>query len=148
METIKAEGEKIKALEALLQAGPRPSSYSQVTANSDPSIDSQSSLTRSTSTGSSQACKDKLQVQDDRAVSIDMARFKGAKNNYNVIRDGLCVGLKVNKVTEKLTIKSLRPSPGDRINVVFADKDEANKAKQHTRWLTSSLTGARVKGEQ
>jgi hypothetical protein len=33
------------------------------------------------------------------------------------------------KVTEKLTIKSLRPSPGDRIDVVFADKDEANKAK-------------------
>jgi hypothetical protein len=33
------------------------------------------------------------------------------------------------KVTEKLTIKSLRPSPGDRIDVVFADKDEANKGK-------------------
>jgi hypothetical protein len=31
---------------------------------------------------------------------------------------------------------------------VFADKDEANKAKQHTRWLTSSLTGVRVKSEQ
>jgi hypothetical protein len=31
---------------------------------------------------------------------------------------------------------------------VFADKDEANKTKQHTRWLTSSLAGARVKGKQ
>lgn len=31
---------------------------------------------------------------------------------------------------------------------MFADKDEANKAKQHTRWVMSSLTGARVKGEQ
>jgi hypothetical protein len=31
---------------------------------------------------------------------------------------------------------------------VFADKGEDDKAKQHTRWLTSSLTGARVKGEQ
>ena len=87
-------------------------------------------------------------MQDNRAVSIDIGRFKGAKNNYNVIRDSLRTGLKVNKVTEKLTIKSLRPSPGDRIDVVFADKDEANKAKQHTRWLTSSLTGARVKGKQ
>jgi hypothetical protein len=53
METIKAQGEKIKALEALLQARPRPSSYSQVTASSDMSVDSQSSLTRCTSTGSS-----------------------------------------------------------------------------------------------
>lgn len=78
-------------------------------------------------------------------MSIDEGRFKGAKNNYNGIRDGLRDGLKVNKVTEKLTIRCLRPGPGDIIDVVFADKDEANKAKQHTRWLTSSLTGARVK---
>jgi hypothetical protein len=77
-----------------------------------------------------------------------LGRFKGSKNNYNVIRDGLLAGLKVNKATEKLTIKSLLPGPGDRIDIVFADRDEANKAKQHTRWLTSSLTGARVKGEQ
>jgi hypothetical protein len=31
---------------------------------------------------------------------------------------------------------------------VFADKGEDDKAKQHTRWLTSSLISARVKGEQ
>jgi hypothetical protein len=30
---------------------------------------------------------------------------------------------------------------------VFADKNEANETKQYTRWLTSSLAGARVKGE-
>ncbi|GAB7332944.1 hypothetical protein MBLNU13_g04651t1 [Cladosporium sp. NU13] len=97
--------------------------------------------------GGSQVRKDKPQVQDDRAVSIDMGRFKGAKN-YNVIRDGLRAGLKVNKVTETLTIKSLRPGPGDRIDVVFANKDETSRTKQHTPWLTSSLAGARVKGEQ
>ncbi|GAB7332945.1 hypothetical protein MBLNU13_g04651t2 [Cladosporium sp. NU13] len=106
-----------------------------------------SSQTRSTSAGGSQVRKDKPQVQDDRAVSIDMGRFKGAKN-YNVIRDGLRAGLKVNKVTETLTIKSLRPGPGDRIDVVFANKDETSRTKQHTPWLTSSLAGARVKGEQ
>jgi hypothetical protein len=46
------------------------------------------------------------------------------------------------------TSRCLRPGPGDKIDALFADKDEANKAKQHTRWLMSSLTGARVKGEQ
>jgi hypothetical protein len=148
METIKAQGDEIKALKALLQQSPRPSSYSEVTATSDTSTGSQAVGTRPTSANSSQLRKEKPQIQDDRAVSIDMGRFKGSKNNYNVIRDGLRAGLKVNKVTEKLTIKSLRPGPGDRIDVVFADKDEANKAKQHTRWLTSSLTGVRVKGEQ
>ena len=148
METIKTQGEEIKSLRALIQDNISQQTYSEVTAKSGTSVGLQSLQTRSTSTGSSQVRKEKPQVQDDRAVSIDMGRFKGSKNNYNVIRDGLRAGLKVNKVTEKLTIKSLRPGPGDRIDVVFADKDEANKAKQHTRWLTSSLTGARVKGEQ
>ena len=70
------------------------------------------------------------------------------KNKYNAIRDGLRAGLDASKVTEKPTIKSLRPGPGDRIDLVFADKDEAKKAKQHTHWLTSSLPSARIKDEQ
>jgi hypothetical protein len=133
METIKAQGDEIKALKALLQQSPRLNSYSEVTAISGTSTGSQAVGTRPTSTNNSQVRKEKPQVQDDRAVSIDMGRFKGSKNNYNVIGDGLRAGLKVNKVTEKLTIKCLRPGPGDRIDVVFADKDEASKAKQHTR---------------
>ena len=52
------------------------------------------------------------------------------------------------KVTEKLTIKCLRPSSDNRIDVVSADKDKVNNSKQHTRWLTSSPAGARAKGEQ
>jgi hypothetical protein len=130
---IKVQGEEIKALRALIQEGVSQRTYSEAITSGSTPTSPQSSQTRSTSAGSLQVRKDKPQVQDDRAVSIDMARFKGAKNNYNVIRDGLRAGLKVNKVTEKLTIKSLRPGPGDRIDVVFADKDEANKVKQHTR---------------
>lgn len=145
---IKAQGEEIKSLRALIQDSASQRTYSEVIASGNTPTSPQSSQIRSTSAGSSQVRKDKPQLQDDRAVSIDMARFKGAKNNYNVIRDGLRASLKVNKVTEKLTIKSLRPGPGDRIDVVFADKDEANKAKQHTRCLTSSVTGACIKGEQ
>ena len=148
METIKAQGEEIKALRALIQANMSQQTYSGVVVNSDRLVALRSSQTGSTSAASSQMRKEKTQVQDDRAVSIDMGRFKGSKNNYNVIRDGLRAGLKVNKITEKLTIKCLRPGPGDRIDVVFANKDEADKAKQHTRLLASSLTGTRVKGEQ
>ena len=68
-------------------------------------------------------------VQDERAVSIDTGRYKGAKTNFAAIKANLQASLKVNKVTEKLTIKCLRPGPGDRIDVVFGDKDEANKAR-------------------
>ncbi len=87
-------------------------------------------------------------VQGERAVLIDMCRYKGAKDNFVVIREYLQSSLKVNKVTEKLTIKCLRPGPFNRIDVVFGDKDEADTAKQHTRWLSSGIPGARVKGEQ
>jgi hypothetical protein len=72
---------------------------------------------------------------------------------YNAIRDGLYDERKVDKITEKLAIKCLRLDPGNRIDVVFTDKDEANKdeaskAKRNTRWLTWSLSGARVESEQ
>ncbi|KAM0724072.1 hypothetical protein Q7P37_000252 [Cladosporium fusiforme] len=148
VETVKAQGEEIKALKAMLQGGASQRTYSEVTSRGGTSAGSQPSQNRSLATVSSQGHKDRPQVQDERAVSIDMGRFKGAKNNYNGIRDSVRARVKVNRVTEKLTIKSVRPGPGDRIDVVFADKDEANKAKQHTRWLTSSLTWAPVKGEQ
>jgi hypothetical protein len=68
----------------------------------------------------------------DQCLSLS-ADSRDPKNNYNGISDGLCGGLKVNKFTEMLTIKSLRSGLGDRIDIVYADKDEANKAKQHTR---------------
>lgn len=47
--------------------------------------------------------------------------------------DRLHAGLKVNKITEKPTIKALQPGIGDRIDVAFTNKDEAKMAKQHTR---------------
>lgn len=81
-------------------------------------------------------------------MSIDIGSCKGARNNYYNSRHGLRVRLKANEITEKLTIKCLRPRPGDRIDVVFADNNEAGKAKQHTCWLASSFHGARIKRDQ
>jgi hypothetical protein len=115
---------------------------SEVTASGSTPAGSQSSQTRSTSAGSSQVRKEKPQVQDERPVSIDMGGFKGPKHNYNDIRDGLPARLRAKRVIEKLTIKYYRPGPGDRIDVVFADKDEANKAKQHSLADVNSLVQA------
>lgn len=79
-------------------------------------------------------------------MPIDIGKFKGAKKlPCNQGQPG--AGLKVNKVNGKLTINCLRPGPEDSIIVVFADKGEANQAKQHTRWLTLSMPGTRIKGE-
>lgn len=89
METIKTQGEEIKSLRALIQDNTSQQTYCEITAKSGTSVGLQSPQTWSTSTGSSQVRKEKPQVQDDRAVSIDMGRFRGSKKNYNVIRDGL-----------------------------------------------------------
>lgn len=60
-------------------------------------------------------------MQDERAVAVNMGSFEDAKRNYNVIKDGLSADFEVKKFTEKPMIKSLRPSSGDRTDVVFAD---------------------------
>jgi hypothetical protein len=96
---------------------------------------SRASQTGSKLIGSSWVCKEKLQVQDERAVAVNMGSFKNAKRNYNVIKDGLSADYKVNKVIEKPMVKSLRPGSGDRTDVVFADKANAKKVMLHTRWL-------------
>jgi hypothetical protein len=74
--TLKAQGEEIKALKALLQDSPRPGTYSEVTANSSAPMSLQTSQTRSVLAGSSQVRKERPQVQDERAVSVDIGRFK------------------------------------------------------------------------
>jgi hypothetical protein len=51
-------------------------------------------------------------------------------------------------VTEGLKIDFLRPGPGDRIEVVFQDKEQADKARKHTQWATGQMPGTRVKGEE
>lgn len=84
-EMIRTQGEEIKALQALIQDSARQRMYSEVTASGSASVSPQTSQTRPTSAGSSPSRNDKPQVQDKPAVSIDMGRFKGAKNKFAAI---------------------------------------------------------------
>jgi len=52
------------------------------------------------------------------------------------------------KVTVNLTIRSLLPGPGVKIDAIFAVKHETNRAKQYARWLMSSLAGGQIEVEQ
>jgi hypothetical protein len=67
------------------------------------------------STGSARA--------DERAVNIDTGRIKAEKTDFVVIKARLESGLDKTKVTEGLKIDFLRLGPGDRIKVVFKDKE-------------------------
>ena len=47
------------------------------------------------------------------------------------MKERLQNGLDKAKVTEGLKIEFLRPSPGERIEIVFKDKEQAEKARTH-----------------
>ena len=49
------------------------------------------------------------------------------------MKEKLQNGLDKAKVTKGLKIEFLRPGPGERIEVVFKDKEQAEKARKHTQ---------------
>jgi hypothetical protein len=86
--------------------------------------------------------------KDERAVRIDTGRTKAEKTDFVVVKERLQSGLDKAKVTEGLKIEFLRPGPGERIEVVFKDKEQAEKARKHTQWVTGQMPGTRVKAEE
>ncbi|KAK5110790.1 hypothetical protein LTR85_000719 [Meristemomyces frigidus] len=126
VEAIKGQAEEIKALKALLKDNNvRQQSYSEAVTGRQVVTNERATEKQADTARIVHTRKTNSLVKDERAVSIDMGRFKGAKNNFAAIKENLEKGLKVNKVTENLTITCLRPGPGERIDVVFANKEEA-----------------------
>ena len=148
METIKAQADEINALKAIVTNNVRQPSYSETVASRKATDDGVGRPKQADNARSTAAKQSSPRVRDERAVPIDVGRYKGAKTDFAAIKAKLQESVKVNKVTEGLTVRCLRPGPGDRIEVVFENKEEASKAKTHTRWLTSGMPGARVAGEQ
>jgi hypothetical protein len=69
---------------------------------------------------------------DERTVNLDTGRTKAEKTDYVAIKQKLQQGLDKLKNTEGLKIQFLRPGPGERINVVFQEKEQAEKARKFT----------------
>jgi len=65
-----------------------------------------------------------------------------------VVKAKLQEGLDNVQATTGLKIECLRPGPGDRIEVVFATKAQADKARKHSRWVTSQMPGTRIQGDE
>ena len=83
-------------------------------------------------------------LRDGRAVSINLAAAKTDKTDYTTIRASFQSGLDRYKVTEGLQIAMLRPGHGDRIDVIFETAEQADKARQHRNWATSTIPGSRI----
>jgi len=61
--------------------------------------------------------------KDERAISIDTRRTKAEKADFTLMKERLQNGLDKAKVTKGLKIEFLRPGLGERIEVVFKDKE-------------------------
>lgn len=85
---------------------------------------------------------------DERTVRLDTGRTKADKSDFVALKEKLQQGFEKTKSTEDLKIQFLRPGPGERIDVVFSEKNQAEKARKHTGWATVQFPGTRVRGEE
>jgi hypothetical protein len=133
-------------LEGLSEKSVRTPTYSQVAQAGQ----QQATRTQKITVSSSQKGRSStgLTRADERAVNIDTGRTKAEKADFAIVKERLQNGLDKAKVTEGLKIDFLRPGPGDRIEVVFENKEQAEKARKHTQWATGQMPGTRVKGEE
>jgi hypothetical protein len=86
--------------------------------------------------------------KDERVVIIDAGRTKAEKTDYIIVKARLQEGLDNIQATAGLKIECLRPGPGDRIEVVFATKAQAEKARKHSRWVITQMPGTRLQGDE
>ena len=100
METIKAQAEEIKTLKAMIENNVRQPSYSEAVAGHKAVNGAKEKETQADPARFPATKKSGPPVQDERAVSIDTGRYKGAKTNFAAIKANLQASLKVNKVTE------------------------------------------------
>jgi hypothetical protein len=143
---MKVQSRKIEALHALSQENVRNPSYSQVAQMGITQPKEAQGITPSSSLKESSTPQSAR--HDERAVSIDAGRSKVGDTDFKVIKDKLQQGIDKAKVTQGCRILFLRPGPGERIEVIFENKAQAEKARKHTQWATGQLQGSRVQGEK
>jgi hypothetical protein len=79
-------------------------------------------------------------VVNERTVSLYTGRTKVETTDYVAVKQKLQQGLDKPKVTQGLKIQFLRSEPGDKIDVVFQEKKQAEKSLARNRnWSTRGL---------
>jgi hypothetical protein len=118
------QGRTIALLEALSEKSTRAPTYSEV---------ARTGLQQTSKGQPSQKERPPTDTarKDERAVRIDTRRTKAEKTDFVVVKERLQSGLDKAKVIEGLKIEFLRPGPGERIKVVFKDKEQAEKARKY-----------------
>jgi hypothetical protein len=136
----------IEALRALSGENVRKPTYSQVAQTGTALLNEAEKVTIPSSPKVSSAPQSMR--LDERAVSIDTGRAKVSTTDFSEIKEKLQQGIDNLGITKGLNIQFLRPGPGTRIEVVFENKAQAEKARKHTQWAKSQYQGTRVQGEK
>lgn len=85
--------------------------------------------------------------EETRTVTVDVTRVKGERNNLNEVKTAIESGLGHYEVTKGITLNFIRPRGENIVELVFNTEAEAQKARQHPRWLQTAMPGARARGE-
>jgi hypothetical protein len=88
-------------------------------------------------------------VNEDRtAITINTARIRKEKQDTTVMREILNLRLMSFKVTEHIAIEYIQLRPRDSADLVFSSVKDRDWAREHSRWLTTVMPEARMRGEQ
>ena len=142
-EEHKKQGAAIQVVQALLGEKDKRPSYSEAArASSTQAEQPWTTVQRKKTTACPQVHR------DEKSVILNASRTKAERQDYAVVKARLQEGLENTQATAGLKIECLRPGVGHRIEVVFATKAQAEKAKKHTRWATSQMPGTRLQDEE
>lgn len=143
---VESQNRTLAALHALSEESVRQPTYSEVTQAGI--VQPREAQKVTTSSSPKESSVQQSVRYDERAVSIDTGRSKLNTTDFSVIKAKLQEGLDNSRVSKGLKIQFLRPGPGERIEVIFENKAQAEKARKHTHWATGQFRGTRVQGEK
>lgn len=143
---VESQNRTLAALHALSEESVRQPTYSEVAQAGI--VQPREAQKVTTSSSPKESSVQQSVHYDERAVSIDTGRSKLNTTDFSVIKAKLQEGLDNSRVSKGLKIQFLRPGPGERIEVIFENKAQAEKARKHTHWATGQFRGTRVQGEK
>jgi hypothetical protein len=141
--TNDTQNRTIEALRVLSEENVMKPTYSQVAQTGSTPLNEGQKVTVTSSPKESSAPQSMR--HDERAVSIDIGRAKVSTTDFSEIKEKLQKGIDNLGATKGLHIQFLRPGPGMRIEVIFENNAQAEKARKQTQWSTSQYQGTRVK---
>jgi hypothetical protein len=153
---IDSQTRKIELLHGVVERGVSKPSYSEIVQGNNrrqPSQVAQSTTPR-TDGPRSQSTQGELgatfpRYRDERVVSIDpIATALGDKSDLAQVKENLQRSIDGDEAVQGTKIQCIRPLGTRGINIVFETKDQAERVKSCPEWISTALSGARLKSDE